>query len=68
MDTAEDTRFEKVEVRLCAFRTLEPNLLLDLHKFELHEFVVGVASTMQVGEDLKSLVWSVVVNEPTRAL
>ena len=68
MDTAEDTRLEKVEVRLCAFRTLEPNLLLDLCEFELDELRVRVAFAVQVSEDFEGFFMSVVADKPTRTL
>ena len=68
MDTAEDTRLEKVEVRLGALGALETDLLLDLGELELHEVVVGVALAMEVGEDLEGLIRAVVVDEPTGRL
>lgn len=68
MDTAEDTRLEKVEVGLGALGALKTDLLLDFGELKLHKLVVGVALAVKVRQDLEGLVRPVVVNEPTRRL
>ena len=52
----EDSRLEKIQVRLGTLGTLKVDLLFDLLKLELHECIVRITSTMEIREDLECFI------------
>lgn len=67
-NAAQNTRLEQVEIRFSTLLPFKFDLVLDLRKLKLHELIVGVSTAMEIRQDRKGFVVSVVVDEPTWTL
>lgn len=56
--TASDGWLEQIEIGFGTFFAFECDLLSDFRKFELHQFVVGISSTVKVSENFEGIIFT----------